>query len=144
MRGLQSAFREQDAVIGEDADRVAPDPRKAADQGLAVEPLELVELAAVDEAGDDLTHLVGPAGVSRDDPVDLIGRVERLARRLDLYRDGFAAIEVADDAAGDAERMPVVERIMVGDAGDAAVHLGAPQLLGGDDFAGRSAHQRWP
>ena len=81
MSGLQRAFREQDAVVGEDADRIAPDPGKAADQGLAVEPLELVELAAVDEAGDDLAHVIGPAGVGRDDPVDLIGRVERLAGR---------------------------------------------------------------
>ena len=30
---------------------------------------------------------------------------------------------------------------MVGDAGDAAVHLGAAQFLGGDDLAGRGAHQ---
>ena len=33
---------------------------------------------------------------------------------------------------------------MVGDAGNAAVHLGAAELLGGDDFAGRGAHQGRP
>ena len=31
---------------------------------------------------------------------------------------------------------------MVGDAGDAAVHVGAAEFLGADDFAGRGAHQR--
>src|SRR5438477_4558785 len=113
MRALQRAFREQDAVIGKNADRIAPDPRKAADQCLTVEPLELVELAAVDDAREDLAHLVGPARVGRDDAVDLLGRVERLARRLDLDRDGLRAIEVADDTAGDAEGVMVVERIMV-------------------------------
>ena len=65
MRALQRALGEQDAVIGEDADRITPDLRKAADQGLAVELLELVELAAVDEAGDDLAHIVGPCGCRR-------------------------------------------------------------------------------
>ena len=144
MRALQSAFREQNAVIGENADRIAPDPSKAADQGLAVEPLELVELAAVDDARDDFARLVGPARVGRDDPVDLLGRIERLARRLDLDRYALRAIEIADDPAGDAERMMVVQRIMVGNAGDPAVHLGAAELLGGDDFAGRGADQRRP
>ena len=43
--------------------------------------------------------------------------------------------------AGDAERVAVVHRVMVGDAGDAAVHIGAAQFLGGDDFAGRRLHQ---
>ena len=37
------ALAEQDAVVGEDRDRHAPDVREAADQGRAVERLELVE-----------------------------------------------------------------------------------------------------
>ena len=31
---------------------------------------------------------------------------------------------------------------MVGDAGDAAVHVGAAELLGADHLAGRGLHQR--
>ena len=42
----------------------------------------------------------------------------------------------------DAERMRVVLREVVGDAGDARVHVGAAQLLGADDLAGRGLHQR--
>src|SRR5205807_219220 len=97
MRGLQRALGEQDAVIGENADRITPDPGEPADERLAVEPFELVELAAVDDAGDDFAHVVGPAGVRRNDAVDLLGRIERLARRPDLDRHTLGAVEVADD-----------------------------------------------
>ena len=31
---------------------------------------------------------------------------------------------------------------MIGDAGGAAVHVGAAEFFGGDDLAGRGAHQR--
>ena len=61
VRALERALAEQDAVVGEDADRVAVDVREAADQRRAVERLELVELGAVDEARDDLAHVVGHA-----------------------------------------------------------------------------------
>src|SRR5260370_26867324 len=79
MGALQCAFREQDAVIGENTDRVPPDPSEAAHQGLAVEPLELVEFAAVDEAGDTLAHLVRPPRVGRYAPVDLFGSADPIA-----------------------------------------------------------------
>jgi hypothetical protein len=49
MRALQRALAEQDAVVGDDADRHAPDMGEAADQRRAVERLELVELRAVDQ-----------------------------------------------------------------------------------------------
>ena len=39
MRALERALGKEDAVIGEDADRIAPDPREPAHQGLAVELL---------------------------------------------------------------------------------------------------------
>ncbi len=142
MGAFQCAFGEQDAVIGEDADGIAPDPGKPADQGLAIEPLELVELAAVDDPGDDLAHIVGPAGVRRNDPVDFLGRVKRVARRLDLDRNTLRLVEVGNDTPGDAERVAIVERIMIGHTGDAAVHLGTAELLGGDDLAGRGADER--
>ena len=63
MRALQRAFRKEDAVIGDDADRIAPDPGEPAHQGLPVELLELVEFAAVDDAGNDLAHLIPRAFV---------------------------------------------------------------------------------
>src|SRR3979409_1353200 len=104
MRALQRALREQDAVIGEDADRIAPDPREAAHQGRAVQLFELIQFAVVDDAGDDLAHLVRPANSGRDHAVDLLGRVTRLVRRLNNERYRLDSIEITDDTAGDAER----------------------------------------
>ena len=56
------------------ADRVALDPREAADERLAVERLELVEAGAVDEARDQLARVDLLAEVGRDQAVEL-GRV---------------------------------------------------------------------
>ena len=86
MRALQRGFGEQDAVVGDDADRIAAEMREAADQRRAVELLEFVELAAVDDAGDDLAHVVGLARSRRDDAVEF-RRVDSAARR------GAASIE---------------------------------------------------
>ena len=48
-------------------------------------------------------------------------------------RDGFAH---------EPERVLVVDGEMIGDAGDARVHVGAAQLFGGHDLAGGGLHQR--
>src|SRR5574343_227476 len=52
VRALECRFAEQNAVVGDDAHGHAFDARKAADQGGAKAGLELVELGAVDDAGD--------------------------------------------------------------------------------------------
>jgi hypothetical protein len=44
--------------------------------------------------------------------------------------------------AHDAERVLVVDGEVVGDAADARVHVGAAELFGGNDLAGRGLHQR--
>ena len=54
--------------------------REAAHEGRAVELLELVQLAAVNDAGNDVARVIGPAYVVRDDAVDLFGRIKRLPR----------------------------------------------------------------
>src|SRR4029450_2602958 len=56
VRALLRGLREEHAVVGEDADREALDPREAADERLAVELLELVEPAPVDDAADQLAR----------------------------------------------------------------------------------------
>ena len=61
---LEGRFAEQHAVVGEDAERVAVQVGEAADERRAVLALELVELGAVDEAGDDLAHVVALAQVA--------------------------------------------------------------------------------
>ncbi len=47
-------------------------------------------------------------------------------------RDGFAH---------ESERVLVVDRQMIGDAGDARVHVGTAELFGAHDFAGRRLHE---
>ena len=54
---FSDAVVEQHAVVGEDADLVAPDVREAADQRRAVGRLVFVEAAAVDDPRDDLAHV---------------------------------------------------------------------------------------
>ena len=48
---LQGGFGEQDAVVGDDADRPAVQPGEAADQRAAVVLLERIEFAVVDQVG---------------------------------------------------------------------------------------------
>ena len=116
--------------------------REAADQRLAVEGLELVELGAVDEARDHLAHVVGLAQVARHDAVEL--------RCVLGGQGGFAAaepgrravIEAADDLARERKRMGVVVREVIDDAGGARVHVAAAEGFGVDDLAGRRFHER--
>ena len=75
MRALLRRLGEQDAVVREDSDRIALDPREAADERLPVQRLELVETAAVDESGDDLPRIDLMAEVLGDEAVQ-IGRVD--------------------------------------------------------------------
>ena len=54
----------------------------------------------------------------------------------------FTAVQRRDDGARLVERVLVVFREVVGDAGQPGVHVGAAQLLGGDLFAGGGFHER--
>ena len=69
-------------LVGDDADGVAADARVATKHGLAVLGFVFVELAAVDDARDDLLYVVLPGRVAVEDAVDFLGGIERLARRL--------------------------------------------------------------
>src|SRR5690606_9867071 len=118
MRALERALAEQDAVVGDDAHRAAVHVGEAGDQGLAVARLELAQLAAVDDARDHLADVERAARVLRHQAVELLGRVQRLARLAQRHGRLFAAVEVADDAARDLQRVAVVLGVMVGHAGD--------------------------
>ena len=62
------ALGEQDAVVGDDRRRDSRTAGKAADQGGAIELLELIEFRAIDEAGDHFAHVIGLLGSRRDTP----------------------------------------------------------------------------
>src|SRR3546814_18651302 len=69
MRALQGTLAEQYAVVRQDRHWHAPDAGEAANQGGAVERLELVELRSVDDAADPLVPIVRREPVVRDDSV---------------------------------------------------------------------------
>ncbi len=116
VRPLQGRLREEDAVVGQDRDRISHQPGEAADERLAVERLELLHLRAVHDPPDHLAHVVGPARVGRDDAVQLGGVVGGLGRLGADPRLGRGVAQVADDLAGDRKRVVVVGRHVVGDA----------------------------
>ncbi len=58
--------------------------------------------------------------------------------------DALPGVEIGDDAARERERMRVVRRVVVGDAGLARMHVGAAEILGRHHLAGRRLHQRRP
>ena len=118
------------------------DAGKAGDQRRAVEALELVELRAVDQARDHLADVVLLLEVGRHDGVEVFKRVSRLDRLGKIDVDALARIEGSGDAPHDRQRMDVVGRVVVGDAGEAGMHVGAAELLGRDDLAGRGFEQR--
>src|SRR3712207_6574350 len=142
MRTFQGALGEQDPVVREDADRVAHDACEPADQCLTVERLELVQSAAINDAGDDLAHVVALTVVARDDTVQLLGGVERLLWLFDGPRWRLFAVQVLYDGADNGESVLVVLGEVVGDARAPGVHLRTTELFGGYLFAGGGLHQR--
>ena len=136
MRRLQGAVVEQHAVVAEDADLVAPEPRKSADQRRAVVGLELVEAAPVHQTRDQLADVILDAVGRWHDAVDLL-RVVVGFLRLDVVDVFFLrGREVGgDDLTGKRNRLLLRLGRIVRRAGDAGMHVDAAQLLGGDLFA---------
>ena len=75
MRALQGAFGKQDAVVGDDADRIAVNMREAANQGRAIQLLELFEDAAVDDPRDEFAAVVWRADILGHHAVDFLRRI---------------------------------------------------------------------
>src|SRR5512139_528504 len=79
---LEAGLAEEDAVVRDDPHRVAPDPREATDQRVAVQRLDLVDAGPVDDARDDLAHVVRGPGVGRHHVVEALGVFDRLLGRV--------------------------------------------------------------
>jgi hypothetical protein len=125
-----SAAREQDAVVGDDAHRHAVQVREAAHQRGAVAGLELVELAAIDDAGDDLAHVEGLARIGGDHAIQFLRRIQRFHALAQGQLLRLAAVEVADDVARDGQGMGVVLGQVIGHARQARVDVAAAQFFG--------------
>ena len=147
---LQGRGGEQDPVVGDDPDGVAVQVGEAGHQGLAVERLELVEAAAVDEPRDHLADLQRTAEVGRDRgvKVGLAGRLVTLRRHRRRLRASpipgrirRTPVEVRHDRATEREGMLVIERLVVGDPADPGMNTGAAEVFRADILAGSGLHQ---
>jgi hypothetical protein len=136
VRRLHRAVREQHALVGQDADLVAMDARKAGQQGVAVHRLEFLKPAVVDKARQNLARVGRNLGVAADDAVNLARIEARRQRRL--ARPAWLGLlaQVPYDFTRDGKRVAVIFGDVVGDAADTAVHLGAAQRLGIHRLAG--------
>ena len=105
------------------------------DKAGAVVALELGELAAVDDARDDLVGGDGRAEVRAGDAGEFFGVVEGFFEGG--WRRGLGGpVQVADGAPREDERVRVVHGQVVRHAGDGAVQSAAAEVFGRDDFAG--------
>lgn len=137
MRAFEGGFGEEDAVVREDADRLAVDGGEAGEEGGAVEGFEFREGGAVDEAGDEFVGGEGGAEVGADEAGEVGGGVEGFFPRGRGGGEGvLRPVEVGDAAAGEDEGMRVRDGEVVGYAGDGAVEVAAAEVFAGDDFAG--------
>ena len=93
-----------------------------------------MKFAAVDQAGDDFA-LVERSGQIGTDNAGNLGEVEqRRARGANVAIDRLHPVQGADDVAGLGDRLHLVVREMIRDAGSSAVHLGAAQRIAIDDL----------
>ena len=106
--------------------------------------LELVELAAVDQPGDDLVHVIGRADIVWHQRIEVLGIEIRRARILcrDGPCGGVIVAQMADDIAHDGQRMLVVLGQMIDHARLARMQIAAAKVLGADLLARRGLHQR--
>ena len=113
--------------------------------GRPVLGLELVQEAAVDEAGDDLARVIRGAAVGGHGAVETrSGRPPAARPRRRCHGAGGFAGSVATIERTIAQRLGVVGGEVVDDAGGAGVELAAAELLGAHLLAGRRLHQRRP
>ena len=118
------------------------DMRKARHQRGAEARLEFVELRAIHHACDDLPHVIGLARVDRDDAVDFLRVVTRLDHGPQGQRTRLLPVKARDRVTRELQRVQIVCREVIDDAGKAGVHVAAAQILGRDLFTSRGLHER--
>ncbi len=111
----------------------------------AVERLEVEEIGIVDDARDDLAHVVGLAVIDGDHPAQLVGAVAWLAEGpVRRRRQSIVPMQLRHHLAAQADAVGIVLGHVVGDAGDGRVHLlaggGAQQRRPGQEHLGPPLH----
>jgi hypothetical protein len=126
--GFLRLLGEQDAAgVGEDADRISVQFGPSGHQAAAVERLELVEIGAVDDAGDHLARIERDLQIRGNDAEQIVLVIQRLDHLGARGGTLLAPVEPLDDGAADADRVLLVECVVVGETGDAGVHVRAAE-----------------
>ncbi len=144
MRPFQGRLAEQDAVVGDDAHRVAVNARKSGDQGDAITRLEFPELAAIHQPGDDLAHIVALSKGPGQNAVEFFGVMQRIFGRSQIGLDTLDCVERRHDIAHLMQSIIVVHSEMIRHAGDAGVNIRPAQFIRRHFLAGSGLHQRRP
>ena len=140
---LQGALGEEDAVVGDDADRMAVEVGEAADERLAVVRLELAQLAAVDDAAQDLARRRrGRAGRSGRRERSPRGRRRAARGSIRCHGGAGGGRQRGDDLAHDRAAPRRRRRRGGRRRRTAGVDVAAAELLRGHLLAGRRLHQR--
>src|SRR6476620_7327437 len=101
-----------------------------------------MEPASVYQTGDDLSCLKGHARIARDESIEIGGWMSRLVNFAPPAQD-WSSRQRVDNRSADLQRVSVVVREVVADAGQSGMKICTAQLLRSDVFAGRGFDKRW-
>ena len=102
-----------------------------------------MEPAAVDKPGDNLMSIKCLAGICRNQPVQLFGRVQRLVDSLSTAL-ARSRSQRDDDRPANIERLPIVLCQMIADPRQTGMYVSATQFLGCDLLTGCRFDERRP
>ncbi len=139
---FSAEFREEDAIVGEDADRHATEPGESGDESRRVARLELIEFRVVHQPADDLADIELAPPVGRDDAVELRG-IEDGRGRIGKFDIGtLRRPEPRHNSPRPVERFGLGLGEMIGNTRQARVHVGTTEVLGRDHLPDCRLHQR--
>ena len=140
MRTFEGGLGEQDAIVRDDSDLLAINACEARDERGAIVTLELGELGAVDDAGDDF--MSGDLGfqVRPHNTIQLIRIVQRLTE-LDLPPLRTRPIQILNTPPREHQRMSIIHSEIVRHARNLTVQLATPKLFRRDNLPSRCFHK---
>ena len=144
MSAFHSRFRKQDAIISDDANRIAVYPRKAADQCRAIQGFEFVEFRTVDNAGDHFADIERNSELRRDNPVQFRWIVCRLNRVSPHYILKLFDVQIPHGSPYDGKCLTIAFSEVIRHSRHPRMHIGTAKVFSADDFAGCRFDQRWP
>ena len=113
--GLERALGEKNTVVPQNPYWIAVDVCPAANQGGAIEGLELKEFAPVNHPGDDFADIIRCAQVPGNDTINLFWVIERGLWFPDFYFCLLRGREILDYLADDLNTVGIVFCEIVGD-----------------------------